>query len=226
MVFDLDTRARDCGATRDRRARRTPLTTARSPKRWSAPRPSRELPDPRAPDHGDRRAACSSASPRSSRSTVRAAKPEPPIPVVMDGASVEVTLRVAPTSEQDPAAGVRFTSAEQRQAWLGLGSNIGDTFRHLRSAIERLREQGLLVEEVSSVWRDRSRSARSSTSPTSSTPRSGSAPTSSPEELLDTLKAGRTGAGTRRWPRRATRPRLIDVDLLLLGDLELRDPIG
>ena len=64
-----------------------------------------------------------------------------------------------------------------------------------------------------------SRSASCSTSLTSSTPACAVQTALGPEELLDACKAverevGRTAGGPRHGPR------VIDVDLLLLGDLE------
>ena len=65
-----------------------------------------------------------------------------------------------------------------------------------------------------------SRSARSSTSRSSSTPRSGSGPGSSPSRCSTSASGSRrSGAGALDAPRHSPRP--LDVDLLLLGDLEL-----
>jgi 2-amino-4-hydroxy-6-hydroxymethyldihydropteridine diphosphokinase len=103
--------------------------------------------------------------------------------------------------------------------YLGLGSNVGDRAGHLRAAIAALPEHGVEVEAVSSAYETepvgevleqpdflnaaiRIRTALE------------------PEELLDVCKAieieqGRLFAGPRHGPRP------LDVDLLLLGDLEL-----
>lgn len=105
-----------------------------------------------------------------------------------------------------------------RQAWLGLGSNIGDSFAHLSSAIERLQEKGLEIEAVSSAWRTQpvgeildqpdflNAAIRVRTS-------------LEPEDLLDTLKLVEREQG-REGGRPRHSPRVIDIDLLLLGDLE------
>lgn len=107
-----------------------------------------------------------------------------------------------------------------RVAYLGLGSNVGDRRGHLRAAIAALRDHGVEVEAVSSAYETepvgdlleqpdflnaavRVRTDRE------------------PEELLDLCKAieverGRMLGGPRHGPRP------LDVDLLLVGDLEVR----
>ncbi len=107
-----------------------------------------------------------------------------------------------------------------RTAYLGLGSNVGDREAHLRAAVQLLDEHGVEVEAVSSLYETepvgeildqpdflnavvRGRSALE------------------PEALLDACKAieverGRAFGGPRHGPRP------LDVDLLLLGDLELK----
>jgi 2-amino-4-hydroxy-6-hydroxymethyldihydropteridine diphosphokinase len=106
-----------------------------------------------------------------------------------------------------------------RTAYLGLGSNVGDRVAHLRAAVQLLDQHGVEVEAVSSLYQTepvgeildqpdflnavvRGRSALE------------------PEALLDACKAieverGRAFGGPRHGPRP------LDVDLLLLGDLEL-----
>jgi 2-amino-4-hydroxy-6-hydroxymethyldihydropteridine diphosphokinase len=106
-----------------------------------------------------------------------------------------------------------------RTAYLGLGSNVGDREAHLRAAVELLGERGVEVEAVSSLY---------ATEPVGEIldqpdflnavvrGRTGL----EPEALLDACKAieverGRAFGGPRHGPRP------LDVDLLLLGDLEL-----
>jgi 2-amino-4-hydroxy-6-hydroxymethyldihydropteridine diphosphokinase len=106
-----------------------------------------------------------------------------------------------------------------RSGYLGLGSNVGDREAHLRAAIELLTGHGVVVEGVSSVYETEpvgeildqpdflNAAARVRTA-------------LEPEALLDVCKAieveqGRMLAGPRHGPRP------LDVDLLLLGDLEL-----
>jgi 2-amino-4-hydroxy-6-hydroxymethyldihydropteridine diphosphokinase len=107
-----------------------------------------------------------------------------------------------------------------RTGYLGLGSNVGDRRAHLRAALELLGEHGVTVEAVSSAYETEpvgeildqpdflNAAARVRTG-------------LEPEPLLDVCKAieveqGRMLAGPRHGPRP------LDVDLLLLGDLELR----
>lgn len=106
-----------------------------------------------------------------------------------------------------------------RVGYLGLGSNVGDREAHLRAAIEMLREAGIEVEAASSTYETEpvgeildqpdflNAAIRIRTN-------------LEPLDLLDACKAveaenGRLTGG----PRHAPRP--LDVDLLLLGDVEL-----
>ena len=103
--------------------------------------------------------------------------------------------------------------------YLGLGSNVGDRAGHLRAAVELLAEHGVEVEAVSSSYETEpvgeildqpdflNAAARISTE-------------LEPETLLDVCKAieveqGRMFGGPRHGPRP------LDLDLLLLGELEL-----
>jgi 2-amino-4-hydroxy-6-hydroxymethyldihydropteridine diphosphokinase len=108
---------------------------------------------------------------------------------------------------------------DERVGYLGLGSNVGDREAHLRGAIEDLRRHGVTVEAVSSTYETEpvgeildqpdflNAAVRIRTA-------------LEPEALLDLCKAieaehGRVFGGPRHGPRP------IDIDLLLLGDLEL-----
>jgi 2-amino-4-hydroxy-6-hydroxymethyldihydropteridine diphosphokinase len=106
-----------------------------------------------------------------------------------------------------------------RNGYLGLGSNVGDSAAHLRGAAVLLREHGVEVEAISSAYVTepvgevldqpdflnaaiRIRTALE------------------PESLLDVCKAVEAERGRSfEAPRHSPRP--LDVDLLLLGDLEL-----
>lgn len=107
-----------------------------------------------------------------------------------------------------------------RIGYLGLGSNVGDPVAHLRAAVIALPGQGVEVLAVSSVYETEpvgefldqpdflNAAVRVRTS-------------LDPEELLDACKAieadeGRTSGGPRHGPRP------LDVDLLLLGDIEVK----
>ena len=109
--------------------------------------------------------------------------------------------------------------SDERVGFLGLGSNVGDRVGHLRDAIAALREHGVTVEAASSTYEtepvgeildqpDFLNAAVRIGTPVE------------PEELLGLCKAieieqGRMMGGPRHGPRP------LDVDLLLLGDLEL-----
>ncbi len=106
-----------------------------------------------------------------------------------------------------------------RVGYLGLGSNVGDRWEHLRAAIAALPEHGVEVEAVSSAYETEpvgevldqpdflNAAIRVRTD-------------LEPEPLLEVCKAieaerGRMLAASRHSPRP------LDIDLLLLGDLEL-----
>jgi 2-amino-4-hydroxy-6-hydroxymethyldihydropteridine diphosphokinase len=106
-----------------------------------------------------------------------------------------------------------------RRGYLGLGSNVGDRLAHLRAALALLGEHPIEVEAASSVYETEpvgeildqpdflNAAVRISTG-------------LEPEQLLDACKAieieqGRIFAGPRHGPRP------LDVDVLLLGELEL-----
>jgi 2-amino-4-hydroxy-6-hydroxymethyldihydropteridine diphosphokinase len=109
-----------------------------------------------------------------------------------------------------------------RIGYLGLGSNIGDTRAHLQQAIDALPRHGVAVVNSSSLYETEpvglvldqpdflNACLRIETD-------------LGPEELLDACKAverevGRAAGGQRHGPR------VIDVDLLLLGDLRYGSP--
>jgi 2-amino-4-hydroxy-6-hydroxymethyldihydropteridine diphosphokinase len=106
-----------------------------------------------------------------------------------------------------------------RSGYLGLGSNVGDSAGHLRAAIELLPAHGIEVEAVSSTYLTEpvgevldqpdflNAAVRVRTD-------------LEPEALLDACKAIEAERGRAlNAPRHSPRP--LDVDLLLLGDLEL-----
>ncbi|HEX4669020.1 MAG TPA: 2-amino-4-hydroxy-6-hydroxymethyldihydropteridine diphosphokinase [Solirubrobacterales bacterium] len=107
-----------------------------------------------------------------------------------------------------------------RRGYLGLGSNVGDSAAHLRAAIELLQGRGVEVEAGSSAYVTEpvgeildqpdflNAAIRIRTE-------------LDPEALLDVCKAVEAERGrSLNAPRHSPRP--LDVDLLLLGDLELK----
>jgi 2-amino-4-hydroxy-6-hydroxymethyldihydropteridine diphosphokinase len=104
--------------------------------------------------------------------------------------------------------------------YLGLGSNVGDCAAHLRAAIELLRERGVEVEAVSSTY---------VTEPVGEVLGQPDFLNAAirirtelePEALLDVCKEVEAERGRALdAPRHSPRP--LDVDLLLLGDVELK----
>jgi 2-amino-4-hydroxy-6-hydroxymethyldihydropteridine diphosphokinase len=106
-----------------------------------------------------------------------------------------------------------------RVGYLGLGSNVGDRESHLRAALELLARRGVEVEGVSSTYETEpvgevldqpdflNAAIRIRTE-------------LEPEVLLDACKEVESARGRALdAPRHSPRP--LDVDLLLLGDLQL-----
>ena len=107
-----------------------------------------------------------------------------------------------------------------RTGYLGLGSNVGDRESHLRAAVELLGKRGVEVEAVSSTYE---------TEPVGEVLDQADFLNAAirirtelePEALLDVCKEIEVDRGRALdAPRHSPRP--LDVDLLLLGDLELR----
>lgn len=110
-------------------------------------------------------------------------------------------------------------SPEKRTGYLGLGSNVGDPAAHLRAAVELLEAEGIEVDVVSSTY---------VTEPVGEVldqPDFLNAAVRirtelEPEELLDACKRVEAARG-RSFDAPRHSPRPLDVDLLLLGDIEL-----
>jgi 2-amino-4-hydroxy-6-hydroxymethyldihydropteridine diphosphokinase len=108
----------------------------------------------------------------------------------------------------------------ERRGYLGLGSNVGDPAGHLRAAVELLPRHGVAVEAVSAAY------ATEPVGEILDQPDFLNAALRvrtelEPEALLDACKAVEAERGRCfAAPRHSPRP--LDVDLLLLGDLELR----
>jgi 2-amino-4-hydroxy-6-hydroxymethyldihydropteridine diphosphokinase len=106
--------------------------------------------------------------------------------------------------------GCNVVRGPARVGYLGLGSNVGDRAAHLGAAVAALREHGVEVEAISSLYETEpvgeildqpdflNAAVRIRTG-------------LEPEALLDLCKAIEVEHG----------PRPLDLDLLLLGDLEL-----
>ncbi len=106
-----------------------------------------------------------------------------------------------------------------RTGYLGLGSNVGDRVANVRAAIAGLGDRGAVVEAVSSGY-ETEPVGEILDQPDFLNLAVRIATDLEPEELLDACKAVEAAAGRDfSAPRHSPRP--VDVDLLLLGDLEL-----
>lgn len=104
-----------------------------------------------------------------------------------------------------------------RIAYLGLGSNVGDPPANLARAIEMLADSGLVVEAVSEGYRTQP-VGEILDQPDFLNAVIAVGTDLEPEDLLDTCKAVEAEMGRETGlPRHS--PRIIDVDLLLLGDV-------
>jgi 2-amino-4-hydroxy-6-hydroxymethyldihydropteridine diphosphokinase len=107
-----------------------------------------------------------------------------------------------------------------RTGYLGLGSNLGDREAHLRGALELLRRKGIEVEAVSSAY-ETEPVGEILDQPDFLNAAVRIAAELEPLELLDLCKAIEAEHGRMFGsPRHGPRP--LDLDLLLLGDIELR----
>lgn len=105
------------------------------------------------------------------------------------------------------------------RGYLGLGSNVGDRFGHLRAAIDALGERGVEILAVSSAY-ETEPVGEILDQPDFLNGAVRIATGLEPEALLDACKAieaerGRDFAG----PRHSPRP--LDIDLLLIDGMEL-----
>lgn len=108
---------------------------------------------------------------------------------------------------------------EKRTGYLGLGSNVGDPAAHLRAAVELLEAEGIEVDAVSSTY---------VTEPVGEVldqPDFLNAAVRirtdlEPGELLDACKRVEAARG-RSFDAPRHSPRPLDVDLLLLGEIEM-----
>ena len=126
--------------------------------------------------------------------------------------------RTIPTTppERDPAARPDDVT---RTGYLGLGSNVGDSAGHLRAAVALLPRRGVEVEAVSSLY---------ATEPVGEILDQADFLNAAlrvrtdlePEALLDVCKSVEAERG-RHFDARRHSPRPLDVDLLLLGGIEL-----
>lgn len=108
----------------------------------------------------------------------------------------------------------------ERVGYLGLGSNVGERESHLLAAVRLLAERGVEVQASSSVYETEPVGVYEADQPEFLNAALRVRTRLEPEPLLDACKAieieqGRLVGGPRHGPRP------LDIDLLLLGDLEL-----
>jgi 2-amino-4-hydroxy-6-hydroxymethyldihydropteridine diphosphokinase len=106
-----------------------------------------------------------------------------------------------------------------RTGYLGLGSNVGDRAGHLRAAIEMLGQRGVEVEAVSSAY-ETEPVGKVLDQPDFLNAAIRIRTDLEPEALLDVCKEIEVERGRQLDAPRHS-PRQLDIDLLLLGDLEL-----
>jgi 2-amino-4-hydroxy-6-hydroxymethyldihydropteridine diphosphokinase len=106
-----------------------------------------------------------------------------------------------------------------RVGYLGLGSNVGDRQAHLRAAIDALNAGGVEVQAVSSGY-ETEPVGEVLDQPDFLNAAVRVASDLEPEALLDLCKAIESERGRRLEAQRHS-PRPLDIDLLLLGDIEL-----
>jgi 2-amino-4-hydroxy-6-hydroxymethyldihydropteridine diphosphokinase len=102
---------------------------------------------------------------------------------------------------------------------LGLGSNVGDRYSHLRAAVEMLGQRGVKVEAVSSAY-ETEPVGEILDQPDFLNAVIAIETDLEPEDLLDVCKAVEVERGRDLEAVRHS-PRPLDVDLLLLGEIEL-----
>jgi 2-amino-4-hydroxy-6-hydroxymethyldihydropteridine diphosphokinase len=115
--------------------------------------------------------------------------------------------------------GTGAPAAPERTGYLGLGSNVGDPAAHLRAAVILMPENEIKVEAMSSTY------ATEPVGDVLDQPDFLNAvvrirTSLEPEELLEACKEIEAERG-RSFDEPRHSPRPLDVDLLLLGDLEL-----
>ena len=214
LEFDVSFDVPDCDARPHRPARGH--RRLRRGLRHRRPRRDRaQLPHPRAPGPGRRRAADGALRLRIGAGPGRQARAA--------AAARDPGGRGRGRPGRDGRRRARRTARRRKcpraTGYLGLGSNVGDREAHLRAALELLREHGVEVEAVSSTYE---------TEPVGEVldqPDFLNAAVRIRTELEPEAAARRLqGIEAERGraldaPRHSPRP--LDVDLLLLGDLEL-----
>jgi 2-amino-4-hydroxy-6-hydroxymethyldihydropteridine diphosphokinase len=105
------------------------------------------------------------------------------------------------------------------KVYLGLGSNLGDRERNMRSAIAALRRAGVCILRVSSLYVTEPLEIRNQ--PWFLNCVVEAETRLMPRELLGLLRNIEAAAGRRRMVRSG--PRVLDLDILLFGDVAFKN---
>jgi len=105
-------------------------------------------------------------------------------------------------------------------AYIGLGSNLGDRWAHLRRGVAGLSREGVAPLALSSVWESEPVGCSEPLWFLNMVAKCAS--DLEPLELLAALQRIERAAGRAR--RALNEPRTLDLDLLLVGEIELDDP--
>ena len=107
------------------------------------------------------------------------------------------------------------------RAYLGLGSNVGDSAAIIRAAFASL-ETFLALSRLSRLWRTKAMYVTDQADFVNAAAMGETA--LSPRELLTAINSVETSFGRDRGSERFKGPRSLDIDILLYDDLVLREP--
>lgn len=111
------------------------------------------------------------------------------------------------------------------EAYIGLGSNLGDSPAQLRRAVDELALlPGLEPDAVSSIYRTEPQGKKEQPWFANMVARLKCAESWTPQPLLRELLALEARLGRTRDPHDRFGPRVIDIDLLLFGNVTARIP--